>query len=1066
MANVMLREAKHDAEQWIEANSRLRNAAPAAGAGLPLFRMRLDTAGYDALTAMLRRCLHSPVVRSVYPANVAGLFCLFAAETLRRRDQGGAWSWEQALQPLGLRTPLDQEERHALVERGLPFWGLPLRRSADGSRMSFSLLLLQAGLPTPLLARDEFQRFMQAALRDIEQFAASGAAAIRLVADAGRRLPSAWQRDETIELAADFLLALVPVRRAMRTGGVPPAEWRQTLPIDLSDIAAQRLLDALLAQPAPARPPLRELDALCRRVLVSRGGAWEQRLAPADAGRLPPSLVSSPPFTGPEPPIRVRLTVGGAEIALLESEQDGGTAWLYRPVAGARPALDFDQPVEARLLVDGQECGRLDLPGGTALGAAPWVFEENAAAGMLMLLGQGSRSTTAPRLFVAVDPATGTFEAAAGEVIVGDALAGSARVLHAVSGSVTWHEHDEDFAVRLRTGEEQPTGASIAIDATRPRWDVQGMMACLGPPRIASPRGGARLLWRRPGATNNWQPFSGKLPLGEIELALVAEDAFSDRQRLAILPQDARIAARQTKTGFEVVVAGFGPALISLPGHPEAQRTTNVDGSLRFKIESGREPPAEVAVLTRLGGSDLRHRVRVRLDTGVLLHPDGQVVAPNTDVSFRDLAALVARGGDADGYAEISASLLTVSSGELPARLPGTRLARSLRFVEEFPMARLLPELRRMYATAGERDASVRLHVRLEGKDGPPINVKAFGATLDFQRGANRVLLNDGHPGVNRADAGLAAFALVRPQAPLARLQRDDGGGWQLPAAPGPWLIVGTGALAMQVRPRLYASAAAVAEGALASAATCSVPDQRSLMFAEVFTAMAAAPDEAAHQQEWAFLDATLEAGMRLAPALFFDALVHAGECPLLLVNWLLRADDAQVARIAALEDGLSFAWALVPMAAWRAGAEQFLARYRALGFNAGPALGARLEAIADCCPPARAGVWEARDAVGLPPGANEFPRAYLPAIRAILADGAGPDPGQDAWQGAVVRCTDWENLPQMVHDGAPHVAACYALSQVVASPRTVSAIRFCRHQAPDRFDQRFRFAHLLAAGG
>jgi hypothetical protein len=103
---------------------------------------------------------------------------------------------------------------------------------------------------------------------------------------------------------------------------------------------------------------------------------------------------------------------------------------------------------------------------------------------------------------------------------------------------------------------------------------------------------------------------------------------------------------------------------------------------------------------------------------------------------------------------------------------------------------------------------------------------------------------------------------------------------------------------------------------------------------------------------------------------------------------------------------------------------------------------------------------------VRLPPGANEFARAHLPAIRTILAGGAGPDPGWIAWQEAVARSSDWENLPKLVHDGAPHIAARCALGRSVASPRAVSAIRFCRHQAPDGFDQRFRFAHLLAAAG
>jgi hypothetical protein len=183
------------------------------------------------------------------------------------------------------------------------------------------------------------------------------------------------------------------------------------------------------------------------------------------------------------------------------------------------------------------------------------------------------------------------------------------------------------------------------------------------------------------------------------------------------------------------------------------------------------------------------------------------------------------------------------------------------------------------------------------------------------------------------------------------------------------------------------------------------------------------------------------------------------------LVNWLLRAEDAQLARIATLEDGLPFAWALLPMAQWRRAAAGFLDRYADFPDIARQALAARLDAIADCCPPARAGLWEAREAAGLPHGPNEFAADNLPPP-SFLADPNRPDPGDAVWHDEVARCRDWENLPPLVHDGAPHVAARYAFGDAPADPRTVSAIRFCRHQAIDRFDQDFRRAHLLVRAG
>jgi hypothetical protein len=1051
---MLIREARAAATHWLASATAGRTGVPAAGAGIPLYRMRLDDARYRELAALLTRALASPFVLATPPRPLCGLFCLFATETLRRRESG-QWSWEPVETALGRRTAFTNIKRVDLVEPGLAFWGLALRRDADGARRLLHSLVFQAGLPSSLLKRDESHRFLRAALGAIERFGADElAAAHRLVAEEARHLPPAWQQDITIELAVEFLLALLPVRRALRTGGpqAAPIGWQATLPIDLSDVAAAQLLQTLLDQP-PARAAPRELVALCRRVLLRHADGYHQHLAPAMRGRVPPAFVAQPPFSNTDRPLRVRLSVAGSELALLESVTDGGAEWLYR--SSAEPfAFAFDQPVLASLLVDGDEHGRASLPGGEAAGAGAWVFEQTSDSGWLERASEGSRATRAERLFVAVDPTTGRFEPRSGKVVEAGPVVGTARILYEITGDVLWCEPGAPFPIRLRTGIDQPNQAGMVIDTRRPHWPVLGAIACLGSPRVAAPGRGAQVLLRtRDGG--EWRKLPPNLPHGVVELALVGDGMLIERRRLAILPEAAWITARQTRTGFEVEFAGFDPATVALRDFPGAARGLTPDGAPLLSMDTSRPPP-ELVVITRLAGADISHRVRPRLNQGLLLNSAGQTVAPNARLSFHDLRGMVAHARDASDPAEIAVSL--TPDGDRAATLAGTRLARSLRFADEFPLARLLPELRRLYATAGGRDAQLRLAVRVDGVDGPPVLIGPYGATLQLERGHDQVRLAEGAP---PSGSGLAAIAIARPGDAPVTLAPLDSGGWWLPQGDGPWLLAGTGTLAMQVRPTLFPGIPGDTKaGALTTAASCGNAAARGALFDTAFATLAAAPDAAGHAPEWMFLDATLRTGTSLAAPIFFDVLAHAARHPLVLAHWLIRAEDALLVRIAALEEGLPFAWVLLPMADWRTAARGFLARYADFPEIGRQALTARFDAIAECCPAAGAGLWEARDATGLPHARNEFAVTAIPLD--LLRTQAKPDPGPGRWFEAIETCRDWENLPPLVHDGAPHMAARYALGQEVATPRAVAAIRFCRQRAADRFDADFRIAHLL----
>lgn len=1073
MSQTPFQDAQRAAKTWIATDLCAPRGWTAPPTGVPLCRMRLTPAQHGSLGGVLR--LH---LRRYWPTppQLAALFCLFAVEVLRARPGGETWSWSMVARALPSGPRPDDDKMRELVEPGLAFWRRPLRHGPAGSRRFLYSLVLEAGIPHALLARQEFSDFLRHTQRALDLYGAPTVEAVLAHAtDQAHRLPQVWRQPDTLALAAELLHAVQPLRAGPGAGpGAAPPGWRDALPLDLTDAAAERLIQGLLRQERARTKPLGELHTLCARLLVHGPTGWDQRLAAEGPGWLPRPVVARPPFSLKEHPHRVRFAVDGAEVGLAEFEAEG--RWRFRPLPGAASRLPFEDAATARLLVDGHERERLPLPGGEALDGGPWVFESlpdaaHACAGepvpdTLRLVGQGSRSSGGARLFVALDPAQGVLDVRAGTAEPCGAVPGTPRVVFEIAGEALWREPGLGLVVRLRTGGAAGGGPRMVVTAAAPRWAVLHGAASLGPPAVAVPghRPGWKLLWRPHGrGAAEWMPLPRALPVGAAEVVLVDGQEMLDRRRLLVLPAASTVTARADSGGVEVRVRGLGEVAAALPEYPDAAVERTADGTV-LRARSPGLPPASVLLATRLpGGAEVLHRVGVPLSAGGFLGAHGRALPANHVATFADIAGLVARAGEGDDRAELAVRLAATAG-----RLDGVRLGRVLGFVDELPLARLRPELLKLFATAELRDAELRLNVLRAGLDGPGLRVSAFDAVPWFNPAAPRARLQDRSGRWAPADgAHLAALALARPgEAPVV-LAADATGGWHLPQdPPGPWLVIGAGPLTGRVRPSVWPGVAQTAEtqtaGRLAAAAAVPWLSERGPAFHAALSALAEAPraDDAA--ADWAFLDATLDAAGRHAPAIFFDVLARAAEVPDVLVQWLLRTDAAGLARLAALEDELPLAWALVPLASWTRATEAAAAYYGGLGIPAGLVLAPRLDDIAALCPPAVAGVWAARDAVGLAHGRNQPCRAQLAALSGIFALHAGRDPGETEWNTALAAATNWGNLPSIVHDGAPHVAARHTTGGPALSPRAVSAVRFCRHAAPDEFDTRFINAVFL----
>src|SRR5271166_7144429 len=112
--------------------------------GRPLWQWRCTETERQRMQRVLRPYLPPPDPPDRHQAAV---FCLFAAETLRRTWRGGPRSWTLVTDALGLS--LSQDDCRALTAAGLRYWQRELRQG-DSVTQYLHSLVLEGGIPDAL----------------------------------------------------------------------------------------------------------------------------------------------------------------------------------------------------------------------------------------------------------------------------------------------------------------------------------------------------------------------------------------------------------------------------------------------------------------------------------------------------------------------------------------------------------------------------------------------------------------------------------------------------------------------------------------------------------------------------------------------------------------------------------------------------------------------------------------------------------------------------------------------------------------------------------------------------
>jgi hypothetical protein len=310
--------------------------------GRPLYAYKWHDAYYERLKTAMRTQLPE-ALRGRATHRFAAMFCVYAAETFRRRHAGGPWTWETVFAEIGYATPAEQL-LYVWVATGLQHFRRPLLRSRHGERREFLVTLAcEGGLPLRLLHKENahlsryFRELLTAYHRERHLPACHATEIARQVA--ARYLPAFLRHEVVFNLSGELICSIVHLQAQVADAPDPLASldraqptWRDALPLPVEDATVEALLRNLVGQARTlAQTERQRWRWHC--ILVREGTHWSI----ARHLELPSMVTGASLYTWShwnDPPARLRVllhTPEGIEaIALLTRLQGMGEQATYR----------------------------------------------------------------------------------------------------------------------------------------------------------------------------------------------------------------------------------------------------------------------------------------------------------------------------------------------------------------------------------------------------------------------------------------------------------------------------------------------------------------------------------------------------------------------------------------------------------------------------------------------------------------------------------------------------------------------------------------------------------------
>lgn len=1093
----------------------LREILGATPDGRELFRYRLPDAAYLRMRADLRQVLAHRRPASLEPEDAA-IFCVFGAEWWRREHRNGPWSWHGIRRELGI-DGVSYHDIISCVQSGLLTLGRPLLISDRGTTEFLVTLACEGGLPLRRLEVDgaNLQTYFRAVLEHFEATGITGEEEVakweRVARLHAARLPVSLHHDVVFRLCAELLGKAWSLRRALGAEAADPirtldrtlSNWRDSLPLVLSDSAAESLLRGLMADVARVAAGPSARVRFVTQIVLPAPGSREDRphlmrslIAPLSIEKESFAEMFGDVSDAQRVQLRVRNDRGDTlRVGMLA--RAGTAGWAWQPVAGAAltGATAEGQLVLEALTRQGQPLESHSVEGSGRLGPLPWVFRL-VDGRTWELVGIGSTTRREPELLVAL-PA-GAKPDGGSQQVEGELLG---RKLLRVSGEV--RVSSDAGVVRVQTGQLENSATAFELRGQLFR-DVAtaGTEVWRGLPKVKARFGSVEVAGNLEVRTATGWALARGDEVGTVDLRAMRDGEVVFQDRVMVAPQDLIVRLAEIGGGNRPGVIEVSSASLSDAGVREDTAWT-LERLVRLPLvqvavkPTGR-PPARLPLRLAFGGAFLDGTVAFPCRSMRFEAADGSEIASGTAIHAKRLGGIRAVGLAPAGQGQFHVTLRAqVPGGGLvpPERTyPLTTEATGEQALE---LRDLQTAILAMLDATEDLDAAIGVRLWQAGGDGRGVDlmVRRYDWLLTPDKETGDVALAE-HAVAEVEDVVVEArpFADIGEVQALPRLRsaRYPEPRWVFgpngrPA--GSWLITARQGGWYRCRPVAFLATGPqpVAPTGLRSLVQIGTEAERMEAMRVHLVAMAA---------DWSHPDWPLMEGYaRLLgdlPASTFDLFRVLVTVPEACAALVLRAAGWAPADLVSVIDGLDelvFMWVTLPLAAW---ATAFASLHRALE-AAAPDLAltevnARVTALGTWVHTApvafhawlkhtgREGAIEAPDEVRWSLLREAAPRlievrhdACRELIRQHLGEDAWPTPSTPLpavpSQWSVVTRDEVEHRKGVLQ--APVIAARAAVGKAQLDRSTLMFIESARAFDDAYFDQCFKltFAAILASG-
>lgn len=917
--------------------------------GRPLYAYKCTEKMYEELSSLMKFSIDS---RSEF---LPPAFCLFAAETWRRRHVGGPWRWQTVFDVLDRQTPNHLWIANTITA-GMKWWRRELLRTPQGVQY-LATIACEGGLPLKVLQKDNaaLTQYFRQLLKDYYDSITSSPPDLYEIAQKNaHRLPNTLMNEIVFRLSADLIGKIIEFQGEMEESGDPLGTldtrrpgWRKELPLPLEDEIVEHLLGNLVKESRQIAKSARQ--RFIWRTYLKRGaeeGSWDL----VKELELPRKITEEALkrwSTLSNFPVRLRIFWNSGHeyepIALmtkLSGEKNEGT-YLIEPLTRKAFALTGkDAAQKADILVGGNEgLHPLESIDNHDLGELPWFFKTGEQG--FRFLGEGSIETRAANVIIAV-PKGGEFQG----VNIPDeplgALADLERDLITIGSSGAWiHEH---YGIcRFECGSDRESCLKLTLHGTRAHLVLDRNKPFIGIPALiqaadSRPFRYNSVQWRPFGVPGSqWYDDTSRCA-GSVWLRYLGPNGENLLlKRAVILPEGSSV--QLSLIGIE----GQLPGIITFHGMGECSVECEQVPATEFEVVKGTH---EFSIVCKSSLESPREGFSCRL-----LWPDGCHV--KLTLPFPITAAAFFRKGKPipDGFripidrlAGVVARFIAPAGRNrflLTARIHSKdRAVGCLEFKQDiwaeddgwgrFELHRLQERLQSMLCLTEDLDAVAKLYIEDETSH-RLAEIKAGFFEFTFEPDYDNFLLfpsrqsleQMGHDGPDQISVKM--IRLWKPDAPAVELPRHAGAiGWEVPIylEPGPWLVLGEENEWPRFRPVLWVVKGEEdpSEGSQLQKA---VREPESKRRAELLTALIEDLAKNPGHENWPDLKSFLS-WTRKYPARIFDFLKYLAQNPEAMAMAIIMADDECFDAIWSLSEQLPFSWFLLPVNAWNSAADRY----------------------------------------------------------------------------------------------------------------------------------------------